>query len=232
MIPTQKELDEAEELLRDRLRAASIASDRCDSMFRIAVLEIARIIVKYKAKGRRISIFGGSRCALEIQKVISDLIEQLRLNVYDYCYPYEEDENRSRRSFVLSRVFDEEDHGFTFDERMEADRMMLMMALSGIDYGDLGGLTEQETFDELMYETERAHHRLSILTANSVAIGWVTAAIFDAKRNGGIGYWIINGPNPCKYCASIEGWHEMKDLNRYMIPAHPHCQCKIVFDSK
>ena len=231
---------EAERLLRMRLAATNVMESECEDLFREAIARIAVIMSRYRRKGKRIHIFGNSRCATEIQEVIDWLLDEYENRIHLLCVPSEdaESEDKTVVTGIYNRVFDSKDHDYTFHERISADRQMLLLSLSSIDFDHIAVISQdgrtwpsespQSFITTITSVTRKPTHRLLLLALTSVGIGYVTSLLLHAIREGKTGYFIINGSNPCRYCASVEGYHKIEES--LFPPFHPYCQCGIVFE--
>lgn len=232
--PTDIEIERARKYVEDRVRICAYAESECRGLIRKAAEEVATVIAKYKKLGVTVRFSGNSACAKEIQEIIRRLLDAIRDLCSDYFLPADvvTEESDDTLNMIYESVFVREDHGATFSERLSADGVMLAAALRsnlewGLDVFDLRNESDILDATDLVIESiSSPANRLALLTINSIALGWSTAAMFKAQSSGKTGFWVINGPNPCKFCASMEGPHPIDD------PApcyHPRCQCITVF---
>lgn len=225
--PTQEQIDAATEYIKRRIEQSNLVSDECNELFEEAAMRIAEIMMKYhKSKIAKIHIFGGSACAREIQEAVDWLLDE----IYNAClrhFPEELETDQDMRKKIMITLFEEEDHDATFFEREEYDRSLYLVGLaSDDDIEDSTGMMYEDLVEHIMSLTSKAENRLRLLAMNTVALSFTTAAFLNAMSEGRSGFWVINGPNPCKFCASMEGFHGMSDQHPLY---HVHCQCLTVY---
>ena len=227
--PTTAEIDAAKEYLERRLREIGIVADAMHEYFVQAAIEIADIARKYlkgaSVTSRKVRALGNSRCASEIQEVIDRLIELMRELCEDHI-PEELNDDEDKKEAVFGFLFDEEFHGNTFDERIEADRTMLLMALNSFDFSTIEDMDMMDASNAIIEASSKPLNRLETLAKNTVALAFAEAAFINASNGGKSGFWVINGSDPCKFCAMMEGFHPMTDEHP---PYHVNCRCITVY---
>lgn len=223
--PTQSEIENAREYIRSRIDVCEQVEDMLYDAFVEATDRIASIILKYKARGMTVRFRGSSACAREINNVIDWLRGEIDNLVDDHCTPEEDvgvdDEDRA---LVIEHIKGE-DHGATFEERrdMYLDKFVAALVSCGADIDDLDIEEIEEIIDSAEDSIEK---RLSILVKNTIAMGWAFSQLTNAIDKGALGFWVINGNNPCEFCRQMAGWHTIGDD----VPCyHPNCQCVAVY---
>lgn len=227
--PTSQQIEEAKQYLRRRLDASNIAEERCNDYFHEAAVKIALIVMRYRKQGKRIHVRGSGRCAIEIQNVVDWLLDMILETCTELSIPEEYQDDDDRKDAVLVHVLEEEYYGATFDERMDADRVILLTALEKaivFDNMDISHEDEDDMVEFIESSTKGVNRRLVLLAITTIGAAYNYSMMLDAEKSGMSGFYVINGSAPCKFCASMEGFHKMDDP----IPLyHPNCVCCLVF---
>lgn len=223
--PTIIEIAKAREYILRRVSSQGLLERELDREFNEAAVRIAQIILKYKNLGLRLRFSGSSQMAREIEEVIDILKAQIDYFVDFYSIPDEatgdEDDEKDIVSFIHG-----EDHGHTFAERELLYLSDYLMGIAGVDYSDL---YDQDIIEEAIREAvSKPEHRMSILAANTVAIGYAHYQSEQAKMMNAIGFFVYPGSsNPCDYC--IGKFYVFHRIDEEAPPYHPHCRCITVY---
>lgn len=228
--PTQRELDEARDYVARRLEYQNIAESQLAMEMDEAAESIALIVLKYLARGMRLRFSGNSAMASEIEDVMSSLRKRIESIMEDMATPDEETlgvtpEKASSIAAMAVAYAAGKFHGATFAERESLYLDRLTRDISGIDFYSLD-MDEDAMVSAVMESSVKTRERMSLLMANTVAVGWMHASMLKAKDEGKTGFWLINGSNPCGYCSDMAGFHEMSDP---VPPYHPRCVCTVVY---
>lgn len=228
--PTQSELDNAREYIVSRLKCQDTAEYELSRELDYAAESIVMIVLKYLARGMRLWFSGNSAMASEIEEVISSLRKRIESIMEEMAAPDEETlgvtpERASSIAAMAVAYAAGKFHGATFAEREELYLDRLTRDISGIDFYSLD-MDEDAMVSAIMESSAKTRERMSLLMANTVAVGWMHAGMLKAKDDGNTGFWLINGSNPCGYCSDMAGFHEMSDP---IPPYHPRCVCTVVY---
>lgn len=246
---TQKELEAAKELLRQRLESEQSMS-----------LDVERLLEEY-AEYIIHALFNGASDE-DIELLIEDLIDR----IMDDCRTLAVDEHDVDDD-ILAFVFDGGDE--TVEERvrnraetfldeltaaysaaviLDMDEQELIASVRGsMDdpwdneaIGEVRAMIERGEVDEDISDFEERHYGKGSPVSSKVAIGFITAsAIVDtwnewgwrtASEGGAIGYYVERGSSfPCEECDSHTGqFFDITDKSH--IPQyHRSCRCFVVY---
>ena len=221
--PTDSEIADAKRFVERRVKAQKEAVEDLSRSFDEAAERIAAIVLKYKARNMTLRFTGSGMMASEVEEVINWLEHEIETYLLMKCVPPEE-ENDSVVSKIQKKVTGEY-MGATFDERERhyISKYLLALKVAGLSGIDMD---EEAIIDSIGDATEQPRHRFEILVENTVALGWMAWELENAIGEGAAGFYVINGNNPCSFCAEMEGWHPITDDPPLY---HPNCQCIVVY---
>ncbi len=251
--PTNKEVEQAEEYLRQRLSAELSVRNNLEAIMTQAAKKIVDISYKYNIPPKQFR-FSANR---QLQKDVESVIEWLRSLIEDYTYTLAVADHEDKEDAIIAYI-SQETFGKTLEQRIDEYTSRfggeLEVAIAaGLFYGiskDKLLSTINACMDAPMRNaiivsaiadgynipqrlniatsygvgrTVSSRTALSDLTQYTVALGWMQYLAITAREKGSIGYWVKRGSS--YPCAQCDDEVGFHTDWNKMPPFHRHCKC-------
>lgn len=244
MQPTEKDIESAKAYLRQRLEAELSMTHNLEIIMREAAERFVEICYDAKIDPSDVS-FGN--LPIKVQMQINEVVDWLRETIDDYFLTlavYNHEENKEKiLPFILG-----ENHGMTFDERLDGycskyrDELLLLMG-AGLFLGLTKKVLAKSIGEHLKLpyknpdlvdgiaapltygrgRTNSMFTAISDLARFGIARGWMKNWELKTKNDGCIGWVVQRGSTyPCEICDSMVGFHADESE---LPPYHLSCCC-------
>lgn len=210
-VPTDKEIEEAKEYLRQRLDAELSMRTNLQIVMIEAAKQIIDISYRYKISPELFRFSANRQLQEEVDAIILSLLEIIE----DYTYTLAVATHEDNKDAIITCIT-RESYGKTFTQRAReyVDRFSK-------GYPIISRLGVQESFG--VGRTVSSWTALSDLTEYAVAEGWMKHWELQAKACGAVGFFVMRGSSyPCNICDDEVGFHVEWDK---LPPYHGHCKC-------
>ncbi|MBQ0113662.1 MAG: hypothetical protein KBT03_11065 [Bacteroidales bacterium] len=224
--PTESQIAEAKNYIERRLDAQQEVEDELYFEFQEAARKIAAIVIKYKFRNIPLRFSGSSMMAIEIEKVIRWLEIKIDELLSEKYLPDEADDQSEEHDSNILESIRGDFHGATFEDRKELYISKYILALKQMNFDNIE-IDEEEIYEAIMESSGYPVRRMQLLLSNTVALGWMTWSMKNAIENGAIGFYVVNGSNPCSFC--VDKSKHLHRIGEETPPFHPSCMCMVVY---
>lgn len=245
---TDKQLKEASKFVLDRVRAEVSMENFIYPLLLEYAKKIIDVAYKYGISPGKFRFSSDRQLKAEVDRIISELLEEIREAMWDLAL-YEAEDEDSLRTFLLGEYKDSTlDERFDYYEKAFRDEMQMLLGgafFAGIDREELKGILEKEYKHianlEFVLEaivagyatnitrrngvTTSSFYALNVLSRNTIARGWMER--WRTMHEGAKGFYSLRGSSyPCAQCDDMVGWHP---IDEYEGLWHPNCKCIFIF---
>ena len=225
-VPTDKEIEEAKEYLRQRLDAELSMRTNLQIVMIEAAKQIIDISYRYKISPELFRFSANRQLQEEVDAIILSLLEIIE----DYTYTLAVATHEDNKDAIITCIT-RESYGKTFTQRARLSSIRQSVKTPLLNehvqraiskgYPIISRLGVQESFG--VGRTVSSWTALSDLTEYAVAEGWMKHWELQAKACGAVGFFVMRGSSyPCNICDDEVGFHVEWDK---LPPYHGHCKC-------